>query len=154
MPVTSADSLIKRWPSAEVVLSAVRAWAREAAEQRPDLIALGYCGSYARGAAGFGSDLDLIAVVGTDNRPAMERSLDWPTEALPVPADLLVYTLSEWKQLQAEGGRFGTTLRAEARWLVGREALPRLSGTQQGPPTAPPSVAGEAARRSGKTTTS
>ena len=59
----------------------------------------------------------------------MERSLDWPTEALPVPVDLLVYTLSEWKQMQAEGGRFGRTLRAEARWLVGREAMQRLSDT-------------------------
>ena len=153
MPVTSADSLIKRWPGAEAVLSAVRAWAREAAEQRPDLIALGYFGSYARGAAGFGSDLDLIAVVGTDHRPAVERGLDWPTEALPVPADLLVYTLGEWKRLQAEGGRFGRTLRAEARWLVGREALPRFPDTHQGPPIAPPSVAGEATRRSGEATT-
>lgn len=146
MPVTSADSSIKRWPSAEVVLSAASAWAKAAAEQRPDLIALGYFGSYARGAAGFGSDLDLIAIVGTDNRPAMERSLDWPTEALPVPADLLVYTVGEWKRLEAEGGRFGKTLRAEARWLVGREALPRHSDTQQDPPVALPSAAGEAAR--------
>lgn len=146
MPVTSADSSIKRWPSAEVVLSAASAWAKAAAEQRPDLIALGYFGSYARGAAGFGSDLDLIAIVGTDNRPAMERSLDWPTEALPVPADLLVYTVGEWKRLEAEGGRFGRTLRAEARWLVGREALPCHSDTQQGPPVALPSAAGEAAR--------
>lgn len=153
MPVTSADSSIKRWPSAEVVLSAAGAWARAAAKQRPDLIALGCFGSYARGAAGFGSDLDLIAIVGTDNRPAVERSLDWPTEELPVPADLLVYTLSEWKQMQAEGGRFGRTFRAEARWLVGREAMQRLSDTQQEPPIAPPSVAGEAARQSGETAT-
>lgn len=121
MPVTSSTSSIKHWPSAEVVLSAANAWAREAAEQRQDLIALGYFGSYARGEAGFGSDLDLIAVVGTDDRPAMERSRDWHTEALPVPTDLLVFTVREWQQLEAEGGRFVRTLRAEAQWLVKRE---------------------------------
>ena len=123
MPVTSSTSSIKRWPSAEVVLGAAHAWAREAAEQRPNLIALGYFGSYARGEAGFGSDLDLIAVVRTDNRPAMERGRDWRTETLPVPADLLVYTVREWERLEAEGGRFGQTLRAEAQWLVKREPL-------------------------------
>lgn len=123
MPVTSSSSSIKRWPSAEAVLSAVNAWARETAEQRPDVLALGYFGSYARGEAGFGSDLDLIAVVRTDNRPSMERSRDWGTETLPVPADLLVFTVREWKRLKAEGGRFVQTLRSEAQWLVKRGAL-------------------------------
>lgn len=121
MPVTSSTSSIKRWPDAEAVLSAANAWATEAAEQSQDLIALGYFGSYARGEARFGSDLDLIAVVRTDNRPSMERSRDWRTETLPVPADLLVFTVREWKRLVAEGGRFGQTLRAEAQWLVKRE---------------------------------
>ena len=123
MPVTSSTSSIKRWPSAEAVLGAVSAWARETTEQRPDVLALGYFGSHARGEAGFGSDLDLIAVVRTDNRPSMERSRDWGTEALPVPADLLVFTVREWKLLKAEGGRFVQTLRTEARWLVKRGAL-------------------------------
>lgn len=123
MPVTSSASSIKRWPSAEAVLSAAHAWAGEAAEQRQDLIALGYFGSYARGDAGFGSDLDLIAVVRTDNRPSMERSRDWRTETLPVPADLLVFTVQEWRRLEADGGRFGQMLRAEAQWLVKREPL-------------------------------
>lgn len=123
MPVTSSTSSIKRWPSAEAVLSAAHAWAGEAAEQRQDLIALGYFGSYARGDAGFGSDLDLIAVVRTDNRPSMERSRDWRTETLPVPADLLVFTVQEWRRLEADGGRFGQMLRAEAQWLVKREPL-------------------------------
>lgn len=123
MPVTSSTSLIKRWPSVEVVLSAAQSWAGAVAEQRSDLIALGYFGSYARGDAGFGSDLDLIAVVEADSRPAMERGLEWPMELLPVPAELLVYTVSEWKRLEAEGGRFEQTIRTEARWLVKREPM-------------------------------
>ena len=120
MPVTSSTSSIKRWPNAEVVLSALEDWGEAEAKRRQDLIALGYFGSYARGDAGFASDLDLIAIVQRDDRPAMDRAGDWSTEKLPIPTDLLVYTADEWARLQAENGRFARTLNAEARWLVKR----------------------------------
>lgn len=90
-------------------------------ERHPDLVALGCFGSYARGDAGFGSDLDLIAIVEADDRPFAERGREWPTERLPVPTDLLVYTVTEWERLQADGGRFARTVRSEARWLMRRE---------------------------------
>ncbi len=118
MPVTSSTSSIKRWPSAEVVLSSLKEWCAAEVAHRDGLLGFGYFGSYARGDAGFASDLDLLAIVKADRRPAMERSLDWPTENLPVPAELLVYTIDEWERLQTEGGRFVRTLNAEARWLV------------------------------------
>ena len=117
MPVTSTTSSVKRWPSAETVLGALDSWGAAAAERRNDLLALGYFGSYARGDAGFGSDLDLILIVASDHRPSMERAIDWRTEALPVPTDLIVYTLDEWRRMQARGGRFARTLEAEAKWL-------------------------------------
>ncbi len=123
MPVTSSTSSIKRWPSAEVVLAAASAWARTTAARQPDLIALACFGSYARGEAGFGSDLDLLAVVKTDAHSTARRVTDWNTESLPVPVDLLIYTFGEWKRLEEEGGRFVKTLRAEARWLVGQEVM-------------------------------
>ncbi len=122
MPVTSSTSSIKRWPSAEVVLSSLGKWCAAEVARRDGLLGFGYFGSYARGDEGFGSDLDLIAIVRADSRPAMERAHDWPTENLPVPADLLVYTADEWERLQAEGGRFVLMLNAEARWLVRHEA--------------------------------
>lgn len=120
MPVTSLASSVKRWPSAEAVLSSLREWCAAEVAHRDGLLGFGYYGSYARGDEGFGSDLDLIAIVEADDRPAMERARDWPTENLPVPADLLVYSATEWKRMQAEGGRFVRTLNAEARWLVTR----------------------------------
>lgn len=117
MPVTSTTSSVKRWPSSETVLDALNAWGAAAAGHRDDLLALGYFGSYARGDAGFGSDLDLILIVASDGRPSMERAIDWRTDSLPVPTDLIVYTKDEWRRLQAGGGRFARTLREEARWL-------------------------------------
>ena len=117
MPVSSTTSFIKRWPSAETVLDALAAWGTAAAKRRDDLLALGYFGSYARGDAGFGSDLDLILIVAADHRPFIERRVDWRTETLPVPTDVLVYTVEEWERMQSEGGRFSTTLSAETCWL-------------------------------------
>lgn len=122
MPVTSSVSSIKRWPSAEVVLDSLEKWCATEVAHREGLVRFGYFGSYARGDAGFASDLDLLAIVEADDRPPMERAREWPTENLPVPTDLLVYTAQEWRRLQVEGGRFARTLNTEARWLLRREA--------------------------------
>ncbi len=119
MPVTSSNSSVKRWPTPEEVLTAVREWAKAQVATRPELVALGYFGSHARGDTGFGSDLDIVAIVEESDRPRLERNRDWPYERLPVPADLLVYTAEEWQRLHQHGGRFARMLNDEAVWVVG-----------------------------------
>ena len=125
MPVTSSSSSVKRWPTREVVLDDLRAWAAAEARQRPELRALGYFGSYARGDEGFGSDLDLIAVVAHSALPLAERARLWKTETLPVPAGMLVYTVEEWDAIQDSGGRFANVLAAETVWLVREDRITR-----------------------------
>ena len=119
MPGTSSGSFVKRWPKPDRVIADLRKWAESQAEIRPELIALGYFGSHARGEAGFGSDLDLVAVVEDSDVPRMERNRDWPFERLPVPADLLVYTVEEWSRLRRRGGRFARVMESEVVWVVG-----------------------------------
>ena len=63
MPVKSLNSSVLRWPSHEEVVAAVKQWVREEARRRPELLELGYFGSYARGDWAVGSDLDLVAIV-------------------------------------------------------------------------------------------
>ena len=128
MPVTSSSSSVKRWPTREAVLNGLRAWGAAEARRRPELQAFGYFGSYARGDQGFGSDLDLIAVVARSPLPFMERALDWKLETLPVPADLLVYTVDEWEALRNGTGRFASVLAAETVWLVRDRAASEESG--------------------------
>ena len=118
MPVRSLPSSVLRWPDRMAVEKALRTWFREQGKSRPDLRAFGFFGSYARGDWGPGSDLDLVALVQEDEAPFIERSRNWPLEKLPVPASILVYTLEEWENLQAEGGRFSRVLRAETIWLT------------------------------------
>jgi len=83
------------------------------------LAALGYFGSHARGDTGFGSDLDLVAVVEGSDLPRMERGRDWPCERLPVPTDLLVFTVDEWQAMMERGGRFARVMKDEVVWVIG-----------------------------------
>ena len=119
MPVRSLTSPVLRWPDTETVRRAAEAWAAALAESEPAVVAIGYFGSYARGDAGVGSDLDLVTLVRESLLPFERRGALWPLEALPVPTDLLVYTLAEWDQLTRDATRFARVLRTETCWLVG-----------------------------------
>ena len=101
--------------------AAARAWAAEVGGARPDVARIGLFGSYARGDWGVGSDLDLIAVVDEADLPFEQRALSFDLLGLPVPADLLVYTVQEWDRLMAEEGRFARVVAAESIWLYEKE---------------------------------
>lgn len=121
MPVRSLRSSILKWPSPAEVREAARAWAEAEASRHPGLLRLGYFGSYARGAAGVGSDLDWVAVVEDSTEAFERRALAWDLLPLPVPAEILVYTRAEWEGLQERGGRFADVIRDETVWVVDRE---------------------------------
>lgn len=98
MPVRSLSSSVLRWPDARAVDHAVRRWAEQATRTRPEVRRIGYFGSYARGDWGVGSDLDLLIIVEETPVPFERRAASWDTGGLPVPADVLIYTVAEWKQ--------------------------------------------------------
>jgi hypothetical protein len=87
------------------------------AEECRDVLRVGYFGSYARDDWGVGSDLDLVVIVADTDQPFEKRGLKFDTTLLPVPADLLVYTASEWEALQKEGRGFPRTLQRETVWV-------------------------------------
>lgn len=117
MPVRSLNSSVFKWPDRGSVDRAVRDWAEKIVNARDGIIRLGYFGSYARGDWGVGSDLDLVAIVEHTTEPFERRSLTWDLSSLPVPAELLIYTSSEWESLQKDRGRFARTLENETVWV-------------------------------------
>ncbi|UCG87445.1 MAG: nucleotidyltransferase domain-containing protein [Gemmatimonadota bacterium] len=117
MPVRYLNSPVLKWPSPAEVEEALRRWALLERERRPDLLRVGYFGSYARGDAGVGSDLDLVAVVRASEAPFERRAVDWDLSPLPVPAEILIYTRLEWENLMQTGTRFARMLQQEAVWL-------------------------------------
>jgi len=120
MPVRSLNSSVLRWPDLKTVDRAVRSWAGAIARVRPEVLRIGYFGSYARGSWGVGSDLDLVVIVKGSELPFAKRRVGWNTDSLPVPTDLLIYTAEEWEALRG-GGRFGRALSSDTVWVYTRE---------------------------------
>ncbi len=120
MPVRSLSSSVFAWPGRREVEENLTRWARQEAARRPDLVRVGFFGSYARNAHGVGSDLDVVIVVGNTDIPKSRRPLEWDLSALPVPADLIVFTSKEWEELQGDERRFARVLKDETVWVYGR----------------------------------
>ena len=121
MPVRLLSSAVLKWPDGRTVDQAVRHWAEEAGRKRPELLRIGYFGSYARGNWGVGSDVDLLIIVRSSGQPFERRGAEWDVGRLPVPADVMVYTKDEWNSLRARG-RFYQTIMQEAIWVYVKEA--------------------------------
>ncbi len=117
MPTRSLNSSVLRWPDQRKVDQAVHAWAADQARRHPEVLRIGYFGSYARGDWGVGSDVDLVVVLNASDAPFQQRAMAWDTSTLPVPAEVLVYTESEWQGIRAENSRFAKTLVEETRWV-------------------------------------
>jgi len=117
MPVRSLNSSIMRWPSRNEVHAAICQWASHLSEEKPDFVAVGYFGSYARGDAGVGSGLDVVMIVTESDLPFERRSTTWDFHSIPVPVEVCVYTIAEWQQLSKTQPRFCQTLTKETIWL-------------------------------------
>jgi predicted nucleotidyltransferase len=113
---------VLRWPDAREVTEAARIWAQRTAQERPEVVKIGYFGSYARGDWGVGSDLDVLILVEWAEEPFERRAQGLRTEELPVPADVWVYTVEEWKRLFQQTG-FPQTIAAEIVWVFERRQL-------------------------------
>ena len=84
MPVPSLSGSVRRWPAAAEVLEQAGRWAALQRSGHPDLFAVGVFGSYGRGTAGVGSDLDLLLILQRCDEPIWERLLRWDTRSLPL----------------------------------------------------------------------
>lgn len=118
MPVRSLTSSVFKWPDKKTVDDAVRRWTKKVLQQRPDVVKVGYFGSYARGDWGVGSDLDLIIILKSSEMTFDLRASEWDTGDIPVPTDVLVYTQDEWQQSPRF---FPQKLMAEIVWLTGHD---------------------------------
>lgn len=123
MPVRSSPSSVLVWPARDEVERALRRWAAAEGQRHPEQLAVGYFGSYARGDHGVGSDIDVVVVVRESARAFHERPLGWDATTLPVPADVLVYTVTELRAVEASGAGFGRRLRDETVWVTAPPAL-------------------------------
>jgi len=110
------------------VLQAVRRWAEQEAQRCPSLLRLGVYGSYGRGDAGVGSDLDLLLIDAQAVGPQSRRDRQWSFERLPLSCDALVLTPAELDQLLAASAGtdpahqgLARALHSDCRWIWSRQ---------------------------------
>jgi hypothetical protein len=108
---------VLKWPSHEEVKNVLRQWINKQMTTHPEVIQLGYFGSLAKGNWGVGSDLDLIVIIQDSSIPFEKRPVGWDFDMLPVPTDMLIYTMKEWQHMRKKGGRFVEMIEKEAVWL-------------------------------------
>jgi len=116
MPVRSLSSSVFKWPDAETVIRAVKRWAAEVAQDRPDVLRIGYFGSYARGDWGVGSDLDILIILEKSDLLFEYRTTLVDASNLPVPTDILVYSQLEWENLISRRPFFNKLIK-EIAWI-------------------------------------
>ena len=129
MPVPSPSGSVRRWPAADEVLEQAAAWATLQRSGHPELLAVGVFGSYGRGTAAFGSDLDLLLILRHCDEPIWNRLRRWDTSSLPLACDLLVYSLEEWRSLPQWNPKLAEALLNDTHWLgemSAAMALPEL----------------------------
>lgn len=117
MPARSLNSSVLRWPDQATVHASAVAWAEAQRRCRPDIVRIGYFGSYATGRWGVGSDLDMVVVIEKSDEPFERRAAVWDVAVLPVHVDLMVYTRTEWERLMQKPGRFQQHIEKHAVWL-------------------------------------
>ncbi len=117
MPVRSLSSSVLVWPDRKAVLAALRNWAEAALRSHRHVARVGCFGSYARGTASVGSDLDIVVLVRESSLAFERRPVEWDTTALPVPADLLIYTLEEWER-RLSAPPLQRAIEQEAVWIA------------------------------------
>lgn len=124
MPVRLLTQSLLKWPEPEVVLQAVQHWAEQQSQRCPSLQKVGVYGSYGRGDAGVGSDLDLLLVDAAAKGSQTQRYRCWPFEELLLACDALVLTPVELDQLLASSAgddpakaAMASALQRDCRWI-------------------------------------
>lgn len=119
MPVRSLSSAVFKWPDREQVLSAARRWALRLCRDDPAVESVFCVGSYARNDWGVGSDLDVIVLIGDVDLSPIQRRTRYEPQGLPVPADVWIYTRTEWGALWSQAPHLWKRLQQEMLDLVG-----------------------------------
>ncbi len=117
MPVRSLNSSVLKWPDRETVGRKIREWAGKMLTRNSGVVGIAVFGSYAERRWGVGSDLDIVVLLDKSADPFAERSVEVHEGILPVPADILIYTIDEWKSMKSEGRRLVDAVEQNGIWI-------------------------------------
>jgi uncharacterized protein len=106
LPVNEHDessiSARVRYAEPEPIRKAVRDYVRDLRSEHPEILSIRWFGSWVRGDAVVGSDVDLCIIVDRSDKPRRDRMMDFLPRVFPVGIDLFVYTTAEFDALRTE----------------------------------------------------
>lgn len=127
MPVRLLKQSLMKWPDEAIVVAAVSNWAEQLGNNHPMLEKVGIYGSYGRGDASFGSDLDLVIIDAAAEGSQSTRFRCWPFELLPLSCDALIFTPAEYELLLQGAPKdpasklMAQVMLCHCRWLWSRQ---------------------------------
>ena len=101
-PERSLTSARIRYADPELIRKAVQEYARDLRSRHEGIRSIRWFGSWVKGTAGVGSDVDLCVIVDRSDKSRRDRMPDFLPRSFPVGIDLFVYTVAEWATLRAE----------------------------------------------------
>ena len=100
MPSGSSALLVVKSNNQRSVEAALRRWACQVGESRPEVRRIIWFGSRVNGIPAPGSDVDVCIVLSGSNRSVRDRVGDYLPFGFPVGIDLFPYTESELERLR------------------------------------------------------
>ena len=118
MPRASFNSVRHDAVPRERVVEAAQAWADRLRAEHPEVLRVGYFGSYATNTYVPGSDFDvLIEVSHTRAGRRADRADRYRPDRFPVGLELFVYTTDELARARSEGSAFIAEVIRRIVWL-------------------------------------
>jgi predicted nucleotidyltransferase len=118
MPVGSSNSVRHDAAPKGQVVTAAREWVARLREGHPEVLRVGYFGSYARDDYVPGSDLDvLIELSASDKDKWVDRVADYRPSGFPVAVDVFPYTSAELDRMRRDRAAFLDAILGEIVWL-------------------------------------
>jgi predicted nucleotidyltransferase len=91
-----------RYADPERIRKAVRSYAHDLRTTHREILSLRWFGSWIKGTASVGSDVDLCVIIDRSDKPRRERIPDFLPRTFPVGIDLFIFTEGEFAKLATE----------------------------------------------------
>ena len=123
MPSGSSDSVKIIYYNRELVAQAVREALKKLTQEHPELQEAILFGSFVRGDAVPGSDVDMLLILSDSTLTFLERIPKYIPTTVPGGVDIFPYTRQELDRMLAEGNPFIHRALSEGQRLTRQEIL-------------------------------
>ena len=113
----SSTSVKKKAIPKEKILLALKKWAKSIRKKHKEILKIGLFGSYATDNYGPASDLDILIILSSSDKPITDRMSDYYPSNIPVGCELFVYTEDEVEKFESEGNKWFKGIEKETKWI-------------------------------------